>query len=87
MTEENISQGFRLKNIDEIRKDFIEEKGQNELMSNKHKKVGTTLNYIYFSFYSCWVYLHFCFCFFSQYSYRSYEFCNRIKNFRNNCRN
>ena len=41
MAEENISQEFRLKNIDEARNYFIEEINQNELMSNKHKKVCT----------------------------------------------
>ena len=39
MTEEKISQGFRLKNIKEIKNYFIKEIDQNELMSNKHKKV------------------------------------------------
>ena len=33
------------------------------------------------------MYLHFCLCFFSQYSYRSYEFCNFIKNLCNTCSN
>ena len=37
MAEENISQEFRLKN---------KEIKENELMSKKHKKVCTTLNYI-----------------------------------------
>ena len=46
MVEENISQEFRLKNIDETRNYFLEEIKQNELMSRKHKKVRTTLNYI-----------------------------------------
>ena len=45
MTEENISQEFRLKNMDEARNYFLEEIKQNELMSKKHKKVCTTLNY------------------------------------------
>ena len=47
MTEENISQEFRLKNKDETRIHFIEEINQNELMRNKHKKhcgVLITLN-------------------------------------------
>ena len=44
MAEENISQDFRLKNIDEIRNYFVEEIKQNELRSRKHKKVCTTLN-------------------------------------------
>ena len=46
MAEENISQEFRLKNINETRNDFLEEIEQNELMSKKYKKVCTTLNYI-----------------------------------------
>ena len=46
MSEENISQGFRLKNIDEIRNYFIEEINQNELRSKKHKKGCRVLNYI-----------------------------------------
>ena len=46
ITEENISQEFRLKNIDETRNDLIEEANQNELMGKKHKNVFTTLNYI-----------------------------------------
>ena len=39
MAEENISQEFRLKNIDETRNYLIEEINQNELTSKKHKKV------------------------------------------------
>ena len=39
MTEENISQEFRLKNMDEARNYFLEEIKQNDLMSKKHKKV------------------------------------------------
>ena len=38
MVEENISQKFRLKNIDEINNYFLEEIEQNELMRRKHKK-------------------------------------------------
>ena len=45
MVEENISQEFRLKNIDQTKNYFLEEIKQNELMSKKHKKVFTTLNY------------------------------------------
>ena len=44
MVKENISQEFRLKNIDETRNYFLEEINQNELMHRKHKKVYTTLN-------------------------------------------
>ena len=46
MTKENISQEFRLKNIDETRTYFIEKLKQNELISKTHKKVCKTLNYI-----------------------------------------
>ena len=40
MVEENISQEFRLKNVDETRNYLL------ELMSRKPKKVCTTLNYV-----------------------------------------
>ena len=46
MAEENISQEFRLKNIDETINYFLEEIKQNELMSKTHKKVCTPVNYI-----------------------------------------
>ena len=46
MVEENITQEFRLKNIDETRNYFRSEIERNELMSRNHKKVCTTLNYI-----------------------------------------
>ena len=46
MSEENLNQKFRLKNIIETRNYFLEEIKQNELTSRKHKKVCTTLNYI-----------------------------------------
>ena len=39
MVEENISQEFRLKNIDETRNYLIEEINQNESMSKKDKQV------------------------------------------------
>ena len=45
MTEENISQIFILKNIDETNY-FIQEINHNDLMSKKYKKVFTVLNYI-----------------------------------------
>ena len=45
MVEENMSREFRL-NIAETRNYFVEEIEQSELMSKKHKKVCTTLNYI-----------------------------------------
>ena len=46
MVEENMSQELRLKNIDKTRNHFFEEIEKNELISKKHKKVCTTLNYI-----------------------------------------
>ena len=46
MTKEDISQEFILKKIKEINNYFIKEINQNELSSNKNKKVYTTLNYI-----------------------------------------
>ena len=46
MSEENISQEFRLKNIDDTRNYLTEEISQNELMSKKHKKAYRVLNYI-----------------------------------------
>ena len=45
MAEENVSQVFRLKDTDETRNYLIEEINQNELMSKKHKRFCTTLNY------------------------------------------
>ena len=44
--KENVSQEFRLKNIDKTRNCLTEEINWKELMSKKHKKVCTTLNYI-----------------------------------------
>ena len=46
MAEENVSQEFRLKHIDETRNHLVEGINRNELMSKKHKKVCTILNYI-----------------------------------------
>ena len=46
MVWKNISQEFRLKNIDATRNYFVEEIEQNELTSKKYKKVCMTLNYI-----------------------------------------
>ena len=46
MAEGNISQEFRLKKINETRNYFVEKIEQNELISKKHKKVCTALNYI-----------------------------------------
>ena len=46
IAEGNISQEFRLKNIDETRNYFLKETEQNKLMRKQQKKVYTTLNYI-----------------------------------------
>ena len=43
IVEENISQEFRLKTLDETRNYLLEEIEQNELMSRKHKKVCAAL--------------------------------------------
>ena len=46
ISQENISQDFTLKNIDETRGYLIEKINQNELMSKNHKKVYRVLNYM-----------------------------------------
>ena len=46
MSEENISQEFRLKNIDEARNYSVKKINQNELTSKKHRNICTTLNYV-----------------------------------------
>ena len=46
MSEEDISQEFSLKTIDETRNYFIKEINQNELMSRKHKEICRGFNYI-----------------------------------------
>ena len=46
MIEENMNQDFRLENIDEARNCFIGKINKINLMSKKHKKVYTSLNYI-----------------------------------------
>ena len=46
LADENISQEFRPKNTDETRNCLTEETNRNELMSEKHKKVCATVNYI-----------------------------------------
>ena len=46
MAEDNIIQEFILKNIDETTNYLTEEINQNELISKKHKKLFTVLNYI-----------------------------------------
>ena len=45
MAEENVSQDFRSKKLDKARNYFIEEIKQNELISQKHKKVYKILIY------------------------------------------
>ena len=46
MVNKNISLDFRLEEIDETRNYFLEEIEQDDLMSEKHKKVCKILNYI-----------------------------------------
>ena len=76
MSEENVSPEFRLKNINERRNYLIEEINQIESKGLYNSKLYWILSY--FSFYNYWMGSHFCFCFFSWYSYRNYEFCNWI---------
>ena len=45
MVEENVSQEFKIKYIDETKNYFTEEINQNKLMRKKRKKVCMTLNY------------------------------------------
>ena len=72
MVEQNISQEFRLKNIDETKNYLIEEIEESKSMGKKRKKgfyyskLYWTL--LYFSVFSYWMYFHFWICFFSQYS-------------------
>ena len=46
MVQENSTQEFRLKNRDETRNHFIEKMNQNELISNEHRNICTSLNYV-----------------------------------------
>ena len=46
MSDENLSQEFRFKNIDKAKNYFIEEINKNELMSKEHKNVCRVLNCI-----------------------------------------
>ena len=46
MSQESISQEFKLKNTAETRNYFIEKINRNKLMRKKHKNVCATLNYI-----------------------------------------
>ena len=65
MLEESTNQEKFDWNVDETRNYLIEEINRNELMSKKHKKVCTTLNYIeHFLIlaYTITGYFNFCFC-------------------------
>ena len=79
-----MSEEFRLKNINETRNYLLEEIKQNEFRSKKCKKFCIALSYIE---HNHWMYFSFGFVFVAWYYYRNYEFCNRIKNFCNSCRN
>ena len=46
MGEENISQKFRLRNIDETKKYFVEEIHQSEWTSKMNKKVCTNFTFL-----------------------------------------
>ena len=46
MPEEKMNQKFRLKKVDEIKNNLIQEINRNELMSKRHKKVCRNLHYV-----------------------------------------
>ena len=46
IAEENISQKYRSKNIDQIKNYFIKEIDRNELMSKEHQQLSRFFNYI-----------------------------------------
>ena len=83
MATEDISQEFKLKEIDKTRNYFIDKIKQINVIIKKHKKICMILNYIehllllasritvfsFFSCYSCW------YC----------KFCNSNKNLFNEC--
>ena len=83
MPEENMNQKFTLKKTDEIRNNLIEERNWNELMSTKDKKVFRVLSYIEYSI----IVISIITWSLSMSAFASNEFCNRIKNLCNNCRN
>ena len=83
MPEENMNQKFTLKKTDEIRNNLIEERNWNELMSTKDKKVFRVLSYIEYSI----IVISIITGSLSISAFASNEFCNRIKNLCNNCRN
>ena len=85
--EENISQEIILKNIDETRNYFVEEIEQIELISIKHIKVCSTLNYIEHFLILASVVTGCISISITYYSNRSYELFNRNENFCSNCRN
>ena len=90
MAQENISQEFRVKNIDNTRNFLIEEINRNELMSKNLKKFCTTLSYIeYIVILASSITVCISISAFTSLIgiYRDYEFCNKIKNLCNSCRN
>ena len=88
MVEENISQEFRLENIDQTRDYFVEEIERTELMRRKHKNVCTTLNCIEdFLISASTSTERISISAFAWYSHRNYKFCNKSKNLCNSCRN
>ena len=90
---ENISQEFRLKNIDETTTYFFEEIGQIELMCKKHKKVFWALNdvkhlhFLVSTVTGCVSISGFAYSVGITVVLQVGEFCSRIENLCNNCRN
>ena len=87
MAEENISQEFRLNNIDETRSYLTEEINRNELVSKNPKNVFTTPNCIEHFFILGSTLTGCASDSLVRYSYRKYEFCSWIEIFCNNSSN
>ena len=77
------------KKIDKIWNFLLDVIRHNDLMSEKHKKVCRALNYFEHSVVVSAVSgcFNFCICFISWYSCECYEFCSKIKDICDNCRN
>ena len=78
---ENVDLGFRLKRIDETRNYLLSEIKHNDLMSEKHRNVCSTLiqfeHFLFFCFCCQWLCFNFCICFINWCSYRRYcKFCS-----------
>ena len=81
MAKDNVNFEFRLKKTDETKNYLSGEIKPNALVSRKHKKNCTTLNYVaHLLILTCPVAgcFNFCICFISWHSRRYYNFCSRV---------